>query len=621
MIPTIQFREQYGEVISRLIEEFFYGLIYKPLLDVINKHLPEAPVKLSAADPPEDEMPLMRKIQDGVITYDGQSFAGTFDSRSSKAIRKMGGVWDPIKKVFRMGPGKLTDNLKVAVRASQDRSEKIHAGLTNELGNIESRIDPAVEELDLSHGIDRVIAGLQSQTINAMKAIGVPYTLTHGMRERLKADYTDNMKLYIKGWAEEHVKTLRDKVAANAMAGYRFPRLMDTLKTDYGVSAKGKAQFLARQETSLFMSKFRRERFKDAGVNFYVWQTVGDRKVRVDHQALNKRVFQFGDPPVVDVATGRKAEPGEDFNCLPADSRIDFVHGVEKCFRRWYSGHLTTIVTASGKTVRATPNHPVLTTRGWKAIGLLDESDYVIDLSKELANAPIADGDQRIPMISEIFEAHRETGASHTFMGETNQFHGDGSNCEIDVIDTAGLLRISRQIDGLELVKQFALAFANNLTSALSGFRQNLLSFVFGDVFAGGMGSGSQLLAIGESHATHANGIGFRNATNGYAGFEEPPTDYNTFKVGSFRNGKFALAGEIRIDDGFWVKLQSVARVAADRVAGIRNDLFNGHVFNLQTDLGYYTSTGVIVSNCRCVARPITKPVHKIGTEWKIIDE
>jgi SPP1 gp7 family putative phage head morphogenesis protein len=309
--PTVQFKDQYGEIISKILEDFFYGLIYEPLIGVVNKWAPGA-IKLSGQDP--DEMPLMRKIQDGKIIYDGEYFTGSFDARSSRIIRELGGRWDPLKKAFKMSPGKLTENVKVAVRASQERSERIHDGLTNEIGNIESRIDPEVDELDLSQGIDKVIDGLQTQTINAMKAIGVPYTLTHRQREALRLDYSDNMKLYIRGWAEEHIKTLRKEVQANALAGYRFGLLKDALQYRYGTS-EAKAQFLARQETSLFMSKFRRERFLDAGVSFYIWQTVGDRKVRADHRALNRRVFQFGDPPVVDVATGRKAEPGEDFNC------------------------------------------------------------------------------------------------------------------------------------------------------------------------------------------------------------------------------------------------------------------------------------------------------------------
>lgn len=316
MLPTVQYRRQDGEIISDILEAFFYELIYAPLLEVVNKEIPGG-IKLNAAsDSPETR--LMMKLQNGDIVYDGEFFTGTFDARSSRQIREMGGEWDRLRKAFKLSPGKLTPNIKVAISASRDRLQKINAGMKNVLGDIEAKIDPAIEKLDLSEGIDKVIAGLQAQTINALKAIGVQYTLTHKQKETIKKDYSNNMKLYIKGWAEEHIKTLRKDVEANALDGYRFSRLQSTLEHRYGTS-KSKAEFLAQQETSLFMAKFRQQRFLDAGVNFYVWQTVGDGKVREDHKKLNGRIFQFGDPPQVAAPTkkspARFAEPGEDFRC------------------------------------------------------------------------------------------------------------------------------------------------------------------------------------------------------------------------------------------------------------------------------------------------------------------
>jgi SPP1 gp7 family putative phage head morphogenesis protein len=311
MIPTVEFKEQYGQWIADIIKRFILGLIYEPVIGVVNSEAPKN-IKLNAGNPAE--LRLMKKLQSGKILYDGAYFTGKFDSQSSKIIRELGGAWDNGRLAFKFPPGKLTDNLKVAVQASKDRIEKIHSGLNNVLGEIEKKIAPAVEQLDLTEGLTKVINGLQVQTINAMKAIGVPYTLTHGQREVISREYTDNMKLYIKGWAEEHIKTLRKEVQKNALQGYRFDQLKDMIEYRYGTS-KAKAEFLARQETSLFMAKFRQQRFTQAGVNFYKWYTVGDHKVRPDHKELNGRIFKFGDPPIVDRSKGRRGEPGEDYNC------------------------------------------------------------------------------------------------------------------------------------------------------------------------------------------------------------------------------------------------------------------------------------------------------------------
>ena len=310
-MKSINYKKEYGRIIAKILDEFFYLNIYLPLLKAINEDNHNL-VKLSAEDIPD--LYLMKKIQSGVILYDGAYFTGKFDSRSSIQIKELGGQWDNAKKAFKLSPGKLTPNLKTAISSSKDRLKRINDGLNNTLGKIGDEIGPSIEELDLDNGLDKVLAGLESQAKNAMKSIGVKYKLTVSQQDTIKKEYTNNMKVYIKDWADEHISNLRKDVENNSMAGYRFDRLVKTLQLRYG-SSKSKAEFLAQQETSLFMAKFRQQRFLDAGVNFYTWQTVGDNKVRSDHRALDNRIFQFGNPPVVDVATGRKGEPGEDFRC------------------------------------------------------------------------------------------------------------------------------------------------------------------------------------------------------------------------------------------------------------------------------------------------------------------
>lgn len=328
MIPTVKLRQQDAEAIQKELEEFFKQLIYYPLVEVINKELPK-PVQLNASA--TDEYYLMLKIQHGDILYDGAYFTGKFNAQTSRTIRDLGGKWDAKVKGFKLTPGKLTPDLKVAISASKERLERMNKGMKNVLSSIEPTVEKSVDDLDLSKGIEKVIAGLQAQTIKAMDAIGVKYTLTASQKEAIKKDYNDNIKIYIKSWSQEKIKDLRAKVTENAETGYRASELVKMIQHDYGTS-KNKAKFLARQETSLFMSKFRRERFLQAGVQFYEWRTSNDGKVRhnpngPDHRALNHRIFQYGDPPIVDHATGARKEPGEDFNCrcvaIPVQGKVE----------------------------------------------------------------------------------------------------------------------------------------------------------------------------------------------------------------------------------------------------------------------------------------------------------
>ncbi|MFA5380138.1 MAG: minor capsid protein, partial [Dehalococcoidia bacterium] len=72
---------------------------------------------------------------------------------------------------------------------------------------------------------------------------------------------------------------------------------------------------LARQETSLFFSKFSMNRASSAGVRRYKWSTSHDGRVRERHKELNGTIHSVDDPPVVDLKTGRRAHPGCDFGC------------------------------------------------------------------------------------------------------------------------------------------------------------------------------------------------------------------------------------------------------------------------------------------------------------------
>jgi hypothetical protein len=132
-------------------------------------------------------------------------------------------------------------------------------------------------------------------------------------------------------------------------------------------------------------------------------------------------------------------------NCLPGDAIIPFADGVEVAYRRWYSGKLTEIVMASGKTLRATPNHPVLTPHGWVKIDALKEGDYVIETAGKIIRPVTAEANEHHTQmtISEIFGAVSERGVPQVLAGQSQQFHGDGSKADVDVVYAVRPLRLS----------------------------------------------------------------------------------------------------------------------------------------------------------------------------------
>ena len=94
---------------------------------------------------------------------------------------------------------------------------------------------------------------------------------------------------------------------------------MQKLSSYINTDLQNKAKFLARQETSLFMSKLRDTRYQGAGVERFRWSatggSAGDGRTRDLHRMLHGKEFSYGNPPVIDERTGETGYPGEAFGC------------------------------------------------------------------------------------------------------------------------------------------------------------------------------------------------------------------------------------------------------------------------------------------------------------------
>lgn len=78
---------------------------------------------------------------------------------------------------------------------------------------------------------------------------------------------------------------------------------------------KRHARMIARDQIGKLNAEITRSQQKDAGVSEYIWSSVQDERVRDRHAELNGKRYKWGEPPIVDERTGRRAEPGEDYQC------------------------------------------------------------------------------------------------------------------------------------------------------------------------------------------------------------------------------------------------------------------------------------------------------------------
>lgn len=595
--------------VAEQLEVFFHEEVIAPVLKIVRAETrQDSRIENAAGD-----SILKRALRSGKIQYTRGVFSGDFSATTSSAIKALGGVFDKRAGVFRLEPRLAPQWVTAEASAYFARAHLAHEAIRRELDAALDRVNLGRYDVDAS----RTIASIDEGWRASAAQLEVKPELTKEGKEALAENYSRNLDLYIKKWLKKDIFALRKDVQANAESGYRFDNLIERIQHRNNVG-KSKAKFLARQETGLFMSEYREQRFAAAGVTKYQWSTSHDSRVRPaadlspraklhagNHRVLDGRIFEYKNPPIVDPNTGRRANPGRDYNCLPGDARIDFGGGIEKCFRRAYRGELTTLILESGKTIRATPNHPVLTTRGWKPIGSVNKADELVDLSEDLLLSGEGYRDQRVPTIRQVFEAYRESGLSLSFPGQRKQFHGDGADGDVDVVHAAGSLIFGREPRALECGEELSLASPDLLASRLSSSLKHCAPLFSADGLGADMRSRSKRPALLGGHPSHSNSVCFGAAADSDVGLKKSAPDHNATISGSFGDGKLTLPVKVSLNDRTWVKLQAVGRGEPRAVLSSCTAIYRGHVYNLQTSLGYYTTGGLVVSNCRCVDIPI----------------
>jgi SPP1 gp7 family putative phage head morphogenesis protein len=297
-------RPEYFDAIEKEIQRLFNELIYQPLIKVMREPFPQyTNQKISA---------LLEAVHAGRVWYQDSQFMGNFNSSISKELKALGAHWNPVAKSWGLSPANVPVDVRFAAARAAERTAAIRYNMLRVLDMVD------VEEVDkkstTKEKYRQSLGNMQADFYDAAKAISIVPEITSTMYDTIASQWGTNLDLYIKGWISDNVIKLREQVQGHVMQGGRAEGLVKMIEENYGVSRR-KAEFLARQETSLLMSKFQESRYADVGVTEYTWKTAHDERVRPDHKKLNGKVFSFSSPPVTDRRTGARNNPGEDFGC------------------------------------------------------------------------------------------------------------------------------------------------------------------------------------------------------------------------------------------------------------------------------------------------------------------
>lgn len=309
VLPPIIHRDEY----NRLIEPELMAYLDEVLFGPLNAELEnlELPFRVNSTDP------LLTAIESGAVWYHDGEFRGAFSARTSKALRDLGAVFTS-GGGFKIEITRLPLAVRSTLAAARVRDEEVHKGIILTLDRMEQGVLESPAGLKFTKAVDAIAKNLQKQFVETVESstddITVQPDTSPEVLKQLDDQLTHSATLAIRGFTAEQIVRLRQRVQANFLSGGRASQLRDLIQTEGGV-ARRHANFIAEQETSLIVAKYREVTYAKIGIDSYEWSCVPDHKVRPDHRALNGRRFRFSDPPICDRATGKRANPGEDYGC------------------------------------------------------------------------------------------------------------------------------------------------------------------------------------------------------------------------------------------------------------------------------------------------------------------
>jgi hypothetical protein len=275
-------------------------------------------------------------------------------------------------------------------------------------------------------------------------------------------------------------------------------------------------------------------------------------------------------------------------NCFAAGTVVETPQ-VEASTVRWYEGEIVEIETVSGNFLTVTPNHPILTSQGWVAAGLLNEGcDVVSCVDSEAVLALIDPDNNHIPaLIEDVAEAFG--GASgvttRTVPVASEDFHGDGAGCKVCIIGTDGLLRngvnaeVKKPLSEQEFLRRHSELLLLSCLSSLAFVGEGIVRSTPCGV---GIYSQSRPLFTGKLSQPSADTVG--NRTKLHSLFDE-------------HFGEGAAAASQALRDAFEAL---AALISADKIRRVFKHDFKGHVYNLQTVGNWYIANNIIAHNCMC---------------------
>ncbi len=424
---------------------------------------------------------------------------------------------------------------------------------------------------------------------------------------------------------------------------------------------------LEQDMTDDFVSQVRDGQVEAAtalGVKDFVWVSVIDNKT-CDACCLPRNgktiseiesMLSSGELSEDDCdATSPPAHP----NCVPGSTFINLHYPILKVFRRRYTGSMASFITTDNRILQTTANHPILTSAGWKPAHEIKIGDYLVHPKNECTQVIDVNAEHMKITAEQIFDAlsfFRFTKIT-TGLQSASDFHNDGTvNENVDIIPVDRDLILNGVTEFLKNSSDFLLKGSDLLLG--SGHFNDYFVTLF-DTHDSRVSFLSQCETFLFIHSTHSQEASLTRISRDDVKLQEPFSNSISVDRVFPSNTKFTHPVLIVLDrifrdwqsrrllspvptggnlysmsadilaeivgmmpNNFSSSGQSETRlVKFDRVQDCFFRDFVGHVYNLETDLGWYIANNLIVHNCRCDLAPVANTDEVEGPDWKSFGE
>lgn len=403
-------------------------------------------------------------------------------------------------------------------------------------------------------------------------------------------------------WNRQH---LVSAVAQGILQGEGIPDIAKRLQTvaamdDNAATRNARTYITAAQNKGRIDSY---ERAEKLGIKTNKkWIATLDDRTRVEHRHLDGVSIPYSDVFKMDgyeieYPGDPSAEPEMIYNCFIGDTSAYTNCEVIRSYAHQYDGDLIEIKTASGVNFTCTPNHPILTLNGWVSAASLHNGDdlLVTRIGNKFGFGRYCNIQHVFSSMKTFHDSFKRNGTIERNSALSVNFHGDVPTSEVEIVTQKRFLSNNGYSSICKSVKKFLLKFSDKTLFCKCTFMEHFRSVWLSTL--GDIRHRSKLLSFFKRHLGHSEVHRLR-----------PIALFDASGVKPLQND---VSGNIeRISDclnGF------SGIVFADNIVNVNISSRCTHVYNLQTENGYYFVNSIISQknkmyndivaishNCRC---------------------